>query len=113
MKVLNELSTKIMKKLLGRTPVFLFKKYRIEPGSNITLYQNPNTLKIDHMNSTGTMIHNLAIEDKTIGEIIADLQRKYPEKHRPPRDVLIRDVFLFCRSMERTGLMKWKTEPLS
>ncbi len=108
MNVLNEVSSKVIEKLLSRSPVFQFKKYRVEPDTNITLYRNPITSKIDHMNSVGTMIHQLSIQEYTIGQIIEHLQGAFTQESLPSKELLTRDVLLFCRSMECLGLLKWK-----
>lgn len=105
MKIIENLPLDIINTLLDCHIQFLFNKFRIENIDNITIYHNPNTNKLEHLNSSGTYLFQLANSKLTIGEMINNFLKHYrlddDNKH-----IVTKDIFLFIRSMERKGLVK-------
>jgi hypothetical protein len=85
---------------------FTFKKYRNEPNGNITIYRNPRTDKIEHLNATGTLLFRLSKRGATIEKMIETLMLKYKWDSLSAHAAIMKDVFVFIRSLERRGLAR-------
>ncbi len=92
---------------------FAFTKYRTEPNDDITIFRNPQTNKIEHLNATGTFLFRLSKSGATIDKMVEALVQKYGGDSPAARDIMMKDVFIFLRSLERRGVAQliWPTKP--
>jgi hypothetical protein len=91
---------------------FAFTKYRTEPNCDITIFRNPQTDKVEHLNATGTLIFMLSKSEATIEKMVETLTLKYERDSSEARDTIMKDVFIFLRSLERRGIVQivWPTK---
>lgn len=104
MNIREKLPLDIINSVLNCRLHVLFTKYRIEPNENITIYRNPHTNKLEHLNASGTLLFELANTGLTIGDIIDGFIDRYHLVGS--KDSVTKDVLMFIRSMERKGLVE-------
>ena len=91
---------------------FTVTKYRTEPNCDITIFRNHQTDKIEHLNATGTLLFMLSKSGATIEKMVETLALKYGGDSSDARDIIMTDVFIFLRSLERRGIVQivWPTK---
>lgn len=92
---------------------FTVTKYRTEPNGDITIFKNPQTDKIEHLNATGTLLFNLSKSGATIEKMIEAFTLKYGWDSLDAQAIIMKDIFVFLRSLERRGLvlLVWPPKP--